>query len=107
MRAGGRFTTLGHLVEHHLPIIVLVRTVCTVWTVCFLVFFVGCMGHNETFAVILQRKLTESWLAPLYTGHLAVDAFLCVSGVLLGRQLLTPVRLQRLRQGPYRRHPVC
>jgi hypothetical protein len=90
-RSRGRFTALGYLMEHHLPILTFVRSLCTVWAICFLVFFVGCMGQSEAFAVTLQRRLTESWLSPLYTGHVAVDALLCISGVLLGRQLFTAV----------------
>jgi hypothetical protein len=82
----------GHRVEGSLPLVVIVRSVATAWALGFVVFFVLCLRHEEEeVALRLQRGLTESWLSLLYTGHLAVDAFLCLSGVLLGRKIFTAV----------------
>lgn len=87
---GHRFS--GYSVQWNVPVITVVRALATVWLVCFLSYFAACMWLTETEALVLQRRLTASWLAPLYTGHLAIDAMFVVAGVCLGRKLLTQAR---------------
>ncbi len=82
----------GYVVASSLPLIVMLRACCSVWLLSFVVFFAMCRRQDEADSLVMLRKVTESWLSPLYTGHVAVDAFLVLSGALLGRQLATAVR---------------
>lgn len=94
----------GYVVLGYLPALAVSRAVCIVWSCCFIMFFVATGLVKADEALIAQRQITASWFAPIYTGHLATDAFMCMSGICVGRKLMTQVGLHRCRA---RTHASC